>query len=80
MPYAYVLRSAKDGRHYYGSIKNLTERMKDHNRGKVRSTSSRRPLGIIYYEQYDSIQDARKRELFFKSIDGYNWLKGRGII
>ncbi len=80
MPFAYILKSLKDGKYYYGRTRYIENRVKDHNKGKVKSTDSRRPLVLHYFEEYDNIHDARKRELFFKSIDGYNWLKGKGII
>jgi putative endonuclease len=80
MPVAYILKSLKDQRYYYGSTKNLEQRLKDHNKGKVRSTKGRRPLIVHYFEEFDNIQDARKREIYFKSIDGYCWLKEQGII
>jgi putative endonuclease len=80
MPFAYILKSLKDSKHYYGSTYKLEQRIKDHNRGKVKSTSGRRPLILHYFEEYDNIHNARRRENFFKSINGYNWLKKKGII
>ena len=76
----YILRSLKDGTFYKGSTKNLPKRLSDHNSGKVRSTKSHRPWVIHYYEEYDSKTDALKREKFFKTYEGYLWLKSRGII
>jgi len=80
MPFAYILKSIKDKKYYYGSTRNLAQRLREHNKGKVRSTKGRRSLIIHYTEEYQNIQDARKRENYFKSIDGHNWLKGKGII
>jgi putative endonuclease len=80
MPYAYVLKSLKDSRYYYGSTEDVQVRLKSHNAGKVRSTKSRRPMVLVYSEQYSTKSEALKRERFFKSIDGYLWLKKSGII
>ena len=80
MYYAYILKSLKDGRYYYGSTGDLTKRLKAHNAGKVRSTKSRRPWKIHYTESFASKSEALKRERFFKSPAGYGWLKDRGII
>jgi len=80
MFYVYVLRSLKDGRFYYGSSETPEDRIKSHNAGKVRSTRSRRPLVLHYIEKSPTKKEAIQRELFFKSIDGYNWLKAEGII
>jgi len=43
MYYTYILTSKKNGRHYYGSTQNLSERLKKHNSGKVKSTKGYRP-------------------------------------
>jgi putative endonuclease len=80
MPFVYILKSIKDGRYYYGSTKDLIRRLKAHNAGKVKSTKSRRPLVLHYFEEYEVMNGARKREIYFKKIDGYNWLKKEGII
>ncbi|MGK9367770.1 GIY-YIG nuclease family protein [Melioribacter sp. Ez-97] len=64
MYFTYILQSLKDHRYYYGSTSNLEERLKTHNAGRVRSTKSRRPLKIIYYETFDSRSEAYRRELF----------------
>jgi putative endonuclease len=80
MYYTYILKSEYDGGYYYGSTSSLEERLKAHNRGKVRSTKGRRPLIIHYYEVYSSKEECIKRESYFKSIEGYNWLKLYKII
>ena len=68
--HVYVLRSEKDGKLYVGSTSNIEKRLSTHNTGKVRSTKSRKPLSLIYQENYESITVARKRELFLKTGQG----------
>ena len=80
MFYAYILRSQKDGKYYYGSTNNLTDRINRHNKGEVKSTKHRRPFILHYFEEFTERSEAFKREQFFKSIDGYNWLKLNNII
>jgi len=80
MAFAYILRSLKDGKYYYGNTSNLDHRLSAHNAGKVRSTKGRRPLVLHYHEEHESIQGARRRESYFKSIAGYGWLRKEGII
>ena len=75
MFFAYILRSQKDSRDYYGSCKDVESRLEYHNSGKVRSTKGRRPFVLHYYESFATQSEAVKRELFFKSIEGYNWLR-----
>ncbi len=74
MPYTYILKSLKDKGYYYGSCHILEKRFKNHCAGKVKSTKHRRPLKIHYYEEFATMREARRRELFFKSISGYNRL------
>jgi putative endonuclease len=80
MHYSYILKSLKDRKFYYGHTLDLQERLKNHNNGKVRSTKGRRPLELVYSEEFTTKSEAAKRELFYKSIDGYNWLKEKKII
>lgn len=80
MFYTYILKSEKDCTYYYGHTTNLKSRLKAHNSGKSKYTKSKRPWSIHYYEIFDSKSEAYRRELFFKSIDGYNWLKSNAII
>ncbi len=80
MYYVYILKSLKDEKHYYGSTSNLDKRLSSHNSGKVRSTKSRRPLIVIYFESFETKSEALKREFFFKSKPGYYWLKNNHII
>ena len=77
--YVYILKSDKDQRYYYGSTSNVVERLKKHNAGGVPSTKHRRPLHLIYHEEFDDKALALRRELFFKSVDGYRWLKENQI-
>jgi putative endonuclease len=72
MFYVYILKSKKDNNCYIGSTKNLKQRVKLHNEGKVFSTKYRMPLKLIYYEAFYSEKDARLRE---KNLKNY----GQGI-
>lgn len=80
MHYTYILKSLKDGKYYYGNTTDIKSRLKEHNSGKVRSTKSRIPFEIIYFEEYETRSEASKREYYFKTIDGYIWLKENKII
>ena len=77
--YVYILKSEKDDGYYYGYTADLNARLERHNQGLVRSTKSRRPFSMHYFEEFPSKSLALKREIFFKSIDGYNWLKANNI-
>jgi putative endonuclease len=77
--YSYILKSLKDDRYYYGSCEDINKRLKEHNSGKVKATKNRIPFSIHYFEKHNSRSEAYKRELFYKSIDGYKWLKEQKI-
>ena len=51
MYFAYILKSLKDNKYYYGSTGNIESRLKQHNYGKVKSTKNRIPLILHYSKQ-----------------------------
>ena len=67
MYHVYILRSKSSGRYYIGHTSNLKQRIKDHNRGKVRSTKAYLPWELILYEEYLTKSEAYKREIQIKS-------------
>jgi putative endonuclease len=80
MFFVYILKSEKDKTYYYGSTEDISKRVYYHNSGKVRYTKGHIPYNLHYSETFPTRSEAMKREKFFKSIDGYNWLKTKGII
>ena len=62
MYYVYVLKSLVDENLYIGSTNDLRRRLKEHNDCKVKSTKSRVPLELKYYEAYTSENEAKHRE------------------
>ena len=72
--FVYVLICADD-RLYIGSTRDINKRIQTHNNGKVKTTKSRRPVELIYKEEMLTYTEARKRELYFKSGSGRDWLK-----
>jgi putative endonuclease len=70
MHWVYVLRSPKDSRLYTGVTADLRRRIREHNLGKVRSTRSRCPLSLVYYEVFDTRKDALARESYLKTPEG----------
>lgn len=66
MYYVYVLKSSKDNNVYTGYTSDLKSRMIEHQGGRVESTSSRRPIKLVYYEAYLNKKDAQAREKYLK--------------
>jgi putative endonuclease len=66
----YLLLSSKDNKTYIGSTNNIKKRLAEHNSGKVNSTKHRRPLKLIYTEEYETLDKARVHERFLKTRQG----------
>jgi putative endonuclease len=64
--YVYILRCA-DGCYYYGSTNDLVQRLARHRAGGVRSTRLRLPAELVYFEQCQTLGEARQREQALKS-------------
>jgi len=75
MFYIYVLLSLRDKKTYVGYTSNLLKRFKQHNAGQVMATKHRTPLKILFSEQFITSQEAKKRELWWKSGAGRRELK-----
>ena len=78
--YVYILKSIILNKHYYGHTSNLEKRISDHNLGLSNFTKKYIPWELIYFEEFPTRSEAMKREKFFKSFDGYHWLKDNHII
>lgn len=67
MLHFFYLARCSDGSLYVGSCHDLLKREARHNEGKgAKYTRDRRPIKIIYSEQYETLLAARKRELQVK--------------
>jgi putative endonuclease len=80
MYYTYILKSLKDCGYYYGHTSDIETRLQTHNKKKVRSTKSRTPFILHYYEQFQTKSEAYRQEIFFKSAAGKIYLKEKSII
>ena len=75
MSCVYVLKSLKDNKTYVGYTNNFQQRLYKHNSGQVKSTKFRRPLELLFSEEFNTSVEARKRELYWKSGGGRRKLK-----
>lgn len=73
--FVYVLQSLKDKGFYIGITTNPTRRLKYHNLGTNRSTKTRVPFKLVYYEEFSDKRAALKREKQIKSYKGGNAFK-----
>jgi len=63
MPVFYILYSEKLDKYYIGSSNNLERRLYEHNIGHSKFTSLGVPWKVVYTEEYETSQLARKREM-----------------
>ena len=77
MAYMYILRCA-DGSYYVGSTRNLEQRMWQHDQGEGAAyTKRRRPLELVYVEEFDRVSEAYARE---KQVQGWGRAKREALI
>ncbi len=66
----YILFSPGFMRTYVGQTEDVDRRVGQHNAGKVRSTKSFRPWTLLHTEFYQTRQQAKDKELWFKTPAG----------
>ena len=68
MNYTYIVKCA-DGTLYCGWTNNLEKRIAEHNAGKgAKYTRSRHPVELVYYESFDTKEEAMSREWHIKQL------------
>lgn len=68
MHFTYLVRCA-DKSLYCGWTTDLDRRLKAHNEGKgAKYTKSRRPVELVYWEVYETRQEAARREAAIKKL------------
>lgn len=64
--FVYILRCA-DGTYYVGSTSDLDSRVQAHNSGRgPRFTACRRPVELVHFEPFATMEQARQREIQIK--------------
>ncbi len=69
MNYTYILECA-DGSYYTGWTTDLDKRVKAHNseKGGAKYTRGRRPVRLVYYEAFETKNEAMEREYRIKRL------------
>lgn len=68
MNYTYIVR-CKDNSLYTGWTNNLEKRIEAHNTGKgAKYTKTRGPVELVYYEQFETKEEAMSREYAIKQM------------
>ena len=70
--YAYIVQCA-DNSYYCGYTNDLEKRIETHNRGQgAKYTRARLPVVLVYYEVFDSKQEAMSREWHLKQLSHHD--------
>lgn len=68
MNYTYIVRCS-DGSLYTGWTNDLRKRLRCHNNGTgAKYTKTRRPVVLVYYETYQTKEEAMRREYAIKKM------------
>ena len=68
MNYTYILK-CKDDSLYTGWTNDLKKRITSHNAGKgAKYTKARRPVELVYYEEFQTREEAMKREYAIEQL------------
>ena len=68
MNYTYILK-CKEGSLYTGWTNDLEQRVAAHNTGKgAKYTKARRPVELVYFEEFETKEQAMKREYAIKQM------------
>ena len=66
--FVYALKNQINDEIYVGISADLDRRLKEHNSGKNRYTKAFLPWTLFFTESCDSYAEARKREIYYKSV------------
>ncbi len=79
MYYAYVVRSESTGKIYIGQTEDKDKRLRQHNDINFDRRSytklNKGPWKLVYQEQYETREEALRREKYLKSHHGRDWLR-----
>jgi len=74
--FTYILKCA-DATLYVGATNDLDKRLHEHNNLKsgAHYTKIRRPVKLVYFEEFKTLAEARKREAEIKKLSRENKIK-----
>ena len=75
MPHVYILQSLTNGRYYIGSTSNLDKRLKHHLGGATPSTKRFGGVKLIFSQEFESLEVARKVERRLKNYKRKDFLQ-----
>jgi putative endonuclease len=76
MPFVYIIYSDKLNKYYVGACTDLQRRLNEHNIGHSKFTSTGVPWVLKYKEEFESLQEAKKREQYIKMMKSRKYIEG----
>ena len=76
MPFVYIIYSEKLNKFYVGACINIERRLYEHNIGHSIFTSTGIPWVLKYKEEFPTLQEAKKRELYIKKMKSRKYIEG----
>ena len=64
----YILFSYKLNKYYVGSCLDIERRLNEHNLGHSKFTSTGIPWKLVYFEEFETELEARRREMQIKKM------------
>ena len=71
----YILQSEIDKSYYIGHTKDRDQRLWEHNFGRTRYSSKKRPWKLVYFEEYPTKSEAATREKYLKSLKSRKYIE-----
>ncbi len=75
MPCMYILYSEKLNKFYIGACIDIERRLYEHNIGHSKFTASGVPWMLKYTEEFETLQEAKKRELYIKKMKSRKYIE-----
>ena len=75
MPFVYIIFSEKINKYYVGACTDLQRRVYEHNIGHSKFTSTGTPWILKFNEKFESLQQAKKREMAIKKMKSRKYIE-----
>ena len=76
MPFVYIIYSPKLNKYYIGACTDLERRLYEHSIGHSKFTSTGIPWILKHTETFQTLQEAKQRELLIKKMKSRKYIEG----
>jgi predicted GIY-YIG superfamily endonuclease len=71
MHFVYILQSQQDQSYYTGTTENVDERLREHNGGSAKYSSTKKPYALVWYCTFQDKKKALAFERYLKQGSGF---------